>query len=308
MPGGHGGSSGGSHFGGGSFSHGGSHFSGSRSSSHGGSHFTSSRSSYPGIRPSVHHRPWYGPRVVVFGGRQVYLSSGRASTASILGVLIILSIIIMAFLGFSWMGTENDLKTIRTDYEFYRNMAETGANNSAYVVHGTVTSYEPYDLDSKYYIEYEFTAGNGETGCGHSYYVYTYEQVVEMSEHGVDLALSCKYVDSNEYTDSVPLDYRNTTLETDDAEYADYMNSRKSQSIGTFVMLGVTALLIVTAVLVRATAQKATAEQIAANNSGNAASSNSQTAPAGTWRCEYCNAVNDNSKERCDGCGAIRQK
>ena len=329
MPSGHGASSGGGHFGGGhsSSSFGGGHFGGScSSSSFGGGHFGGSHASFT-PRP---RRPFYQPRVVFFGGRQVYLDSGRASTTSVLGVLIAIAVIVTIFLAFGWLGSGDDISEEQerwamemayreSEYNQYHAMAEyADEHRDEYTTIGTVLFEEEGNNTGKYRIRYKFTAHDGtEVEDGFSYYVYTKTQIEEMG-NTVVLALEKKYLDSNRYTDSVPLDYKDTTLE-DDAEYvywrdlynaaASETDDSKSFMRGAFLTsVGITVGLVLLYVLVNATAKKATAEQIAADKQGTTASTDTKTTPAGTWRCEYCSTLNDNSKERCDGCGATRQK
>lgn len=323
MPSGHSGGSSGGHFGGGSFSHSGGHFSGSRSSSSfSGGHFGGSRAGFT-PRP---HRPFYQPRVVVFGGRQVYLGTGRASAVSVLGILIAIAVIVTIFLGIGWANSndndyleyEAEINAIKTEYNKYQAMAKYASENVGYTVHGDVLYKEEFENSGKYCIKYTFDTPAGKVDNGFSFYVYTREQAIELEENGVVLALEKPLLSANKFTDSVPLDYYGTALE-DDAEYLYYRNlydeavaeqdDSKNFIRGAFLTsVGITVGLIVLYVLVNATAKKATAEQIAADKQGTTTSTDNKTVPAGTWRCEYCSTLNDNSKERCDGCGATRQK
>ncbi len=316
MPSGHsGGHSGGGHFGGGGFSsHSGGHFSGSRSS-FGGGHFGGANRI--GGFVSRPHRPFYRPRVVVFGGHSVYLGAGRASTVSILGVLITIALIITTIFGFSWMSCESDLKEIKSDNSTYLAIArEAAVKGDTWQVDGTVGGYnsygeyllyEQYEDSGKYCIFYSFDAHVGKVENGFSYYVYTYDEVVEMIDNGVRLALEGPWESSTEQTDSVPLNYKDKTLQ-DDAEYLNRMETRKSVSMGTLVTAGIAVVLIIANVLTRATAKKATAEQIAADKQETTTGADNTTAPEGTWHWGYCGTLNDNGKERCEGCGAMRQK
>lgn len=325
MPSGHGASSGGGHFGGGhsSSSFGGGHFGGSRSSSSfGGGHFGGSRASFS-PRP---HRPFYQPRVVVFGGRQVYLGTGRASAVSVLGILIAIAVIVTIFLGIGWANSndndyleyEAEINAIKSDYSKYQAMAKYASENVGYTVHGDVLYKEEFENSGKYCIKYTFDTPAGKVDNGFSFYVYTREQAIELEEHGVVLALEKPLLSANKFTDSVPLDYYGTALE-DDAEYLYYcdlynesvaeQDDSKNFMRGAFLTsVGITVGLVLLYVLVNATAKKATAEQIAADKQGTTTSTDNKTIPTGTWRCEYCSTLNDNAKERCDGCGAKRQK
>lgn len=305
MPSGHSGGSSGGHFGGGSFSHSGGYFGSSHSTVRSGGHFAGS-GSFSSTRP-IMHRPWYRPRVVVFGGRQVYLGTGRASAASVLGVLIVIALLVTAFLGFSWSDNESKLSAIRADYEKYHAMAEYAYAHPEYQHEAVVDDYEPYDMFGKYCIFYHFTSQDGHKVEGYSFYVYSFHEAAELKFNGVSLALDVPYSNSTAATDSVPLDYRDASLDDDD-EYLDILESRDTTRVATFVLIGMSVLLILSSVLVRATASKATAEQIAADKQATTSTTNNQSTPTGTWRCDYCNTLNDNSKERCDACGATRQK
>ena len=311
MPSSH--SSSGGHFGGGSshsFSHSSGHFGGSHSSSsHSSGHFGGSSGSFSSIRPI--HRPWYRPRVVVIGGRQVYLGTGRASAFSILGVLVALAVIVTVFLGISWSDIEDTLTEQRDAYTYYQSIAEIAYNDASYRIDADVTSIEEYKFSGRWCINYKFDLPGGREIEGYSFFVYSFEEASHLRANGtVTLALDMKASELNFLSEpeSVPLDYYGMGFEADE-EYVANLDSRDSLRIGTFIMLGVSVALIIAAVLIPMTAKKATAEQIAANNQSNAdANAQNQNTAAGTWRCEYCNTVNDTSKQRCDGCGAMRQK
>ncbi len=285
---------------------------------HGGSgHYGSSHSSFGVRRPSSsshggsYHpypvRPWYRPRVVVFGGRQVYLDAGRASSASILSFLFVITLIATAILGFTWWGAQDELDLIRSDYSVYQAIARNAATSLEWQTVGKVYDWQEFEDTGKYRILYEFDTPKGKVDNGYSYFVYTWEQVIDMKRDGVVLALDDKLVNTNTNSDSVPLDFKDAIME-EDAGYIDTINKINGTRLGTFIMAGISALLIVSYVLINATAKKATAEQIAADKQGTTATTDSKAAPAGTWRCEYCGVLNDNGKERCDGCGAKRQK
>ena len=300
----------------GGFSHSSGHFSGgnSRSFSHSSGHFGggsgssfSSRGSFSGIRPT--HRPWYRPRVIVFGGRRVYLGTGRASAFSALGVLVVIALLVSAFLGFSWYNVEDTLSEQRSVYTYYQAMAQYAYDHPEYQYWADVDEPEEYNYSGKYCINYSFETTSGSNVVkGFSFFVYNFDEAFQIWDHGngkIKVALDCENTNIGSLADSVPLDYKDMTFE-DDEEYVDNLNSRNSLRIGTFIMVGVSILLAAAAVLVPMTAKKATDEQIAANDSSTDDAKNKST-PEGTWRCSYCSALNDNSKERCDGCGAKRQ-
>ena len=189
-------------------------------------------------------------------------------------------------------------------------MAINAVDNTNCQTTGTVTGIERYEDGSKYCIFYTFKTTTGSKVEGYSFYVYDYTVASQYKSSGsVILALDTTVDKINTTTDSVPLDYKDVTLDNDD-EYVHYNATRNVARTATFVLIGISVAMILGTVLVPLTAKKATAEQIAEskNGSANSTTSETQSAPAGTWRCSYCGVLNDNGKERCDGCGAKRQK
>ena len=290
MPSGH---SSGGHFGGGSFS-------GSRGGHFGGSHGSFSSHSHSNLTRS--YRSWFAPRVMVFGGRTIYMGSGRASATSVLGIFVVLAIIATAFAGLTWSDAGDKIGIIKEDYAIYQTMAEYAVAHPDYQTIGSVTGVERYEEGGNYCIFYTFKTADDKTVEGYSFYVYHLNDYKKGDS--VVLAIDTTKDKINMTTESVPLDFKDANIENDD-EYIHYQAVYKIARIATMGLIGFTLLLIVSTVLVPLTAKKATAEQIAENKQNNA---NNQSAPEGTWRCEYCNALNDNGKERCDGCGAKRQK
>ena len=290
----------------GSRSHSGGHFSGGRShsSSHSGGHFGGI--SFGGSRGSSRPSMRWRPHTTIIFGRPVYLGAGRVRAVSALGILIVVAMIISVLLGLGWYATEDDLSLIRGNYKKYQAMAETAAEDARYQLWVSVNAIEQYNDTGKYCIFYDFNDG-------HSFYVYTYAEAKDLLENGVVLALGNKNTQITRATDSVPLDYKDTVL-SDDAEYLDYLETRNVMRVITLGMIGLTIAAVVAAVVVPMTAQKATPEQIAAskgegNPAGDGTNANNQDSTStGTWRCAYCNTLNDISKNGCDGCGAKRQK
>ena len=303
-----------SHFGGGSRSFGGSsHFGGSRSFG-GSSHFGRSRSSggsshFGGshsFRPRLHWRPH---TTVVFG-RPVYFGAGRSTAVSLLSIFIVIAVIATMLLGASWYSCEQDLAVINDNYVYYKNMAENAGYSKQCL--GTVTDIEQYQSTGKYRVLYKFNTYSYGSVEGYSFYVYNYPDAKKILDEGtIVLALDTDASSASYITDSVPLSYKDTSLK-DDGEYLEYYGECIRQRALTFVAGGVAVALVVASLILSVTAKKATKEQLAENGEAKDTSKEGVDMAAKTsingWRCEYCNSLNDNDKNTCDGCGAGRQK
>ena len=282
-------SSGGSHFGGGSF--GGHHSSGSHFSS---SHGPRSMGFYPRT-----------PRVMMFFGHRVYLSSHRASAMSLLSGLLIFAIVVCFFGGIAWFGTQKDISTIEQQHALYCAMVERAQGDDNYRVTGKVTDYDFYEGgDVRYCIFYTFETAYG--AChGNSYFVYSRQQALAMQGKTIDLATAQPQDKLTPDSDSTPMDYIDIPL-TDDAEYQDRQQSLTIFRLITLVGVGAVVTIIVVMVAVPATAQRATAEQVAASQTKTSSTSTEQTTTK-IWRCEYCGSANPDHQTTCSGCGAGRK-
>lgn len=289
-----------SHFGGSRSFGGSSHF--GRSSFGGSSHFGGSHRSSGSSRVHMPSMRWRPHTTVIFG-RPVYFGAGRATTSSLLSVLIVLAVMVAVVLGINWYNCEEDLALMRDNYNYYHEMAVNADLDPDYQIYATVTGIEKWKDSGKFRILYRLDYIDG-----YSFYVYDYETIKQLGDK-VLLAIDDRKTNISSLTDSVPLDYKDTTLE-DDAEYMEYAKTRDAWRLGTILVAGLAGAMFVISLIVSLTAKKATEEQIAETEKAKAGQSTSATAevPNGTWRCVYCNALNDSTKTECDGCGAGRQK
>ena len=283
--------------------------------SFGGSHFNrnTSSSSFGGSSRSAHYRPSlrWRPHTTVIFGRPVYFGAGRAKASSILSLLLVIGIIASIAMGCMWVSANEDLRYIQDLFPYYADMIESAETNSRYQTEATVVGYEEYGDSGKYCFYYDFYGDSSSDGF--SFCHYSYEEVVALLGTKIIIALDTINTRVDEYTDSVPMmdkDYLLAADMSNDMEYIDVAATRDGWKFGTLLAGGVTGLLIVASVIVSMTAQKATEEQIAETEKAKAGQSTSATAeaPNGTWRCVYCNTLNDSTKTECDGCGAGRQK
>ena len=276
MPSGsHGGRSGGSH---GGFSGGG----GSRS-------FGGFRSS-----SSHHHRP-RGPRYVRwFGGRTVIISTGRQSVLSIIAFFMIMCLLAMFPAWSSVSEIKSDIKMIKEEQAYYLDMIENAENDPSYQVMGEVTGVFYKQEYERYYITYEFGDEDFE---GYTFSIYTRENC---PSNGSSILLAVDEKNIDDTTDSIPMDYKNFTLE-DDGEYNLYVknlkNVRTVAIVATLIFVGLIALIVV----VVSTAKKKEEEKEQQEKEEN---EKKQIEEEKKKFCQYCGAKVDPNEPVCGQCGA----
>lgn len=218
--------------------------SGSHSGSHGGgggSHFGGGSSS----GGSGGGRRRYGRS---YGGHRTIIFFGRGGVASVFSALAIFALVVAIVCTMVASGNKSSLKHIETDYLYYQDMiddayAKQAKGDSSYLVDGIIKSKFQSDTCDKWYVTYYFLDKDGEKVDGYTYSIYTWDQV-----RGLDAGEIIKLaVDSNpitQDTDSINVDYKNTTLE-DDGEYVEILKIRnimKTVAISLYIVAG--ALLV----------------------------------------------------------------
>lgn len=210
--------------------------SGSRVSGGAGNHggFSSSRSSgfgsSGGFGGSSSFRP-RGPRYIHFGHRTLIITTGRQSAISVIAMLIVFALI--AIFGFSASKTslKEELLMVEEEYRYYQAMITRAESDDDYVWTAEVVD-QKYDQQyGKYCIYYEFDTKNHVTVEGYTFYVYTLENLPRIGSE-IIIAVDKSPVDSE--TDSIPMDYKFTTLEDDG--YYTYLK-KTNKNITIFVVL-----------------------------------------------------------------------
>ena len=281
MPSGlHGGSGGGSHFGGGA-SGGGFHSSG------GGNGF--------------HFR---GPRTFIFFGHHYYFSSQTMQKLSAILFFVIFSAFFVFFGGVSIASAKNNLSKIEIDYLYYQDMIETARSNPALVRDGYVVSHFYNEDAKKWYFVYKIEKDDYETGesiwlQGWTYSVYSRDEINSIAVGSVvEIAVDSPIVDKN--TDSIPTDFKTKKL-SDDGEY---LSAQKSLSTGIIILVISSALtigLIVGLVLTaiknakKEEIEKTEKEQIELNKKNGKV-------------CKYCGRPLGDDVDVCPSCGAPQKK
>lgn len=216
--------------------------SGSRQSGGSGNHggFSSSRSSFgsSGSRSgSYSYRP-RGPRYFHFGGRTLIITTGRQNIISVLSMLIVFALIAVIACFTIRPSLKQEIAMVEEEYRFYQAMITKAESNSDYIWQAEVTDQEYSQEYEKYCVYYEFKTSNGRTTVdGYTFYVYTLDNIPSVGEV-IQIAVDKNPVDSE--TDSIPMDYKLTTLQDDG-----YYNHLKKNLRNTTIFLILAIVVVV---------------------------------------------------------------
>lgn len=274
--GGHGGG-GGSHFGGG----------GSSSGSHGGS-------------GSSRNHGYRNGRSVVFFGRgyhRRYMYSGAHSAFSILIAIGIFALVIGSLVLLTMGGNNKDLKNIEADYLYYQDMIadaeeKLAQGDDSYFVDGIIISKFKNDNCDKWYVTYYFLDNQGKKVEGYTYSIYTWEQVKDM-DNGDIIKLAVDTNPITQDTDSINLDYKNTTL-NDDGEYIKIIKSKENTQRVGIIALVIGGLLVAGAIIIRIKASHKVLED---------SQDFTEFSNSGRKLCKYCGGYLKSGDTICSDCG-----
>ena len=274
MPSGSHGGSGGSH---GGFSGGGSF---------GGSSFSRGSSSYGRRGPR-------GPRYIHFGRRTLIITTGRQSLISIFTFFLVVAFLFVLATGSALSQAKDHAKMIEEEYRYYCAMVHNAEKNEDFIVDATVKDVFYQDQYERYYMTYSFRADNGYECTGYTFSIYTLENL-PMAGDEFKLAVNSTTVTSD--TDSVPMDYVDTTLE-DDGEYLYYKKQiNKNTLLLVGIIVGMVALVgCIVAVVLTAKKKEEEKEQ---------AKEQEEIAKEKAKYCEYCGTKIQEGDRTCTSCGS----
>ena len=289
----------GSHSGGGGHS-GGFSGGGSWGGHSGGSHRSGSDSSSYTISSGKRN----GRSVVIFTGLGGHNGRYIRSSVFTLFVIMIMMFGFMLFVfGLGSMGSPAEVKeNYQHDYNYYQSMIRYAENNPEYMLTtgAIITDRLIGKGGNKYYLAYMFyTSINHQAVKGYTYTTYTLEDL-ERPElqvgQTIALALNCKNTQLTFSTDSIDLNYKNTTLEDDGDFIYDYNIAKKSVDIGITISLIGVALIIVGAVILFVLKQK--------KDDNPELSTVESVQEKKKEYCTYCGALLKDGALKCDNCGA----
>ena len=267
----------------------GSHSGGSRSS--GGSHFSSSsnRSSFRS------HHGHHHSMVVTWNNRHYELPP---KVSGIFGVLTFILFIIIAVLITSIASILPDqnrrIDKIQSDYIYYQNMITFAESQPGYIRDATIVRMN-YNFDcKKWYLEYEIKTDLGDTLRGYTYSMYTFDDLKEFrAGQTIKCAVNTNPVTLN--TDSINLDYKNTSL-SDDGEYVTAQALKQGWTTATIILtLSAVAMIIIMSIIVKKSIK-------------NTHETESNTINIHVFVCPYCGTKNTNNERNCPNCGAKFKK
>lgn len=297
-----GGSSGGGHSGGG----GGGHSGGGGWS--GGGHSRPSRSyGYRG-----------GHRVVFISGSSgPYMRTSHSALITFLRVLMYICIV-GCFITGSLCMNENSFKhEIERQYTYYQQLVSNAkiqeAQGRDYIIEAIAYScYPRYDSNGKYRILYKFETMSGSYNDGYTFDTYTKEEAEAIVKNGY-ITIAVDSYPITMYTDSVDVEYGNTTLE-DDGQYVYTVKKvNKLLTIAISFGAGILILGVLQVVLTKKFTKKEDEKDLAEALKPSGGDSSQQTYSHTTnvnypsrkkRKCVYCNSRIKDGEDTCSRCGA----
>lgn len=301
-----------------SFSSGGSRssFSSSRSSSR------SSFSSGPSLRRSsssssgyhrhhhvghtVHHHVGYGHN------SHVHIKMGPIGglVFGFIFFIILASVFISSFTA-SINNAIQDMNVSKTAYTKYQNMISRAEKDEKYRVKGTIDYIRYDDVYDKYYIEYSFIDSENEKYTQLSYAMYDYSDYITMNPgDSIDIALSEPYFMSDQFTDSINMDFKYVDLDNF-AEYQDFDFDFKFAKIGKLVVIVASAVIFIIFIIAFRTAIKKKSSDNENSSTTSTSSTTNSTTQDNTQKdqyCAYCGSKISSSDTKCPLCGAQNKR
>jgi len=276
----------------------GSHRTSGGSHSSGGS--SSSGSSFGG--GGHHHGGYHHGRVR--GG--FYVNGRRMGPV---GTIIFLSFFTLFFSGMWLFGAifitaqrNKELEKVEMDYIYYQDMISFAEEHEdeGYIIEGTVTGKFLSEYEDKWYLTYSFEGSYSGVYMGETYAIYTYEEAKNFIPNVTKILLAADSNIITATTDTVNIDYKNTTLE-DDGYYIHMKSSMLVPQIICFAVAGGSAILFVSLIIAEVKKLK------------NGTTVNPDNSPVFTPNisedqrptfCQYCGAKIQSRNSRCPNCGA----
>ena len=247
-----------------------------------------------------------GHSVVIIGGfgghpgRYV-----RSGIFTLISALLWLGIFMALFFGVVFLGSENANTAVvmadyQHDYDYYQAMISYAEENPEYMLTtgATITDRFIGKGGNKYYLTYKFyTSDTHRIVEGYTYTTYTLDDLKKPEfqvGQTIVLALNCKNTEITSATDSIDINYKNTTLWDDDDFVTDY-NSAKGFRIFAIVSLVVGISCIVAAVTLFIVYSK--------KDNGETTETTVSTKERKEY-CKYCGTLLKSGASKCDNCGA----
>ena len=272
----------------------------SGSHGYGGSH--SSSSSRSGGFSSGSNKP-RKPISFHLGHSLFFFSVGAQNILSLIGTILVCCIVFSFTNGLSIKAEKEELTYIQNDRAGYIAMIDRAEQDPELIVDGVVISvWQDENGSGKWAFDYEFTASNGEiVDNGFSFKVYNSRSSAPHEGETIKLAVDTK--NTTKLSDSVPIDYKNFSLDDD----GDYINTKKNinRSRVTFILSLVgTGICIAVIVIMVVRAKQKNGNVYEDNNTEGSSTNQSTQNNTNSTTCEYCGASISSNDKSCPNCGA----
>lgn len=193
---------------------------------------------------------------------------------------------------------KKDIAKIEIDYTYYQDMIEYAEAHTGYVRNGKIIDKFKLEDSEYWYLTYSLDTDDGKTLEGYTFSVYKWDQVKNYHV-GDDILIAVNSNPVTLATDSINVEYKNTTL-NDDGEYVKAQKDLKTFPIIGGAMIGVAVVILVVGIVVfkkNLELEKAKIEEDKRHNEVEEKSKRTKTS------CPYCGAKNDISANKCSSCG-----
>lgn len=289
-------------------SHGGSRGSHSSGGSRGSSGGFSGRSFSAGSHRSYYggHHGHYGgshyhyPRRIRFrfGGRYYVYSSGTTSALTMLFIFLGFALLFTFGINLGRQDAMQDIRIIETDYAYYQSMIDEAKSGEGAIVDATVRGKFYNDYADKWYIVYTIPTEYGGDLEGYTYSCYTLGEV-NRYRPGSTIRVAVDSVPITMETDSIDMDYENTTLE-DDGEYIakqdELVEVTTTYVIAILIDLSLAAIIVVVLLKKKQVEGQSTKKQVSTTTTTTATSTDKY--------CDYCGSLIEKGSKKCSSCGA----
>ena len=252
----------------------------------GGSHFSTRRNISNSSNLSRNRIG--GPIVFFYGGNTI---SNKGKKFGIIFILVLIAFFIALFCGISISNAKENIEFIKSDYSYYQNFIDRAEANG-YIEDATITDIIYNEDANRYYFTYEIRYGYDNILEGYTFSVYT-ESEISNFKIGQIIKVAVESNDINQFTDSIPLDYKDMPIEND----GEYSKEVRSKLINTIILS--TGLIVIFVLIVIIAIKKSETQKVEENAGSNVNNNKTEKTV-----CEYCGSTISKQDDKCPNCGA----
>jgi len=283
-------------------SHGGSR--GSHSS--GGASFGGGGSSFGGGQSfGGRHRHHHGPTVLIFGHRR-YTLSGKANLAAVvLLISLFCCIVLCGISGIILSNTNNEIKNIEVDYQYYQNMIARAEANPSYIQEGVIKTIYYNRECGKWYFIYEFIADDGYKVEGYTYSTFTQDEIFEITKNQ-SILIAVEHINTTYESDSIPMLCGDYPITAD----GEYIEATRDKTVST-ILLSIGGVLsagsLIALIVIIAKIKQEIIDNKQADTSTTDTTTSTQDSQSPQY-CDFCGETLNRTDRRCPHCKAKIKK